>query len=178
MIEIAAPLYLSAVSRLHGSNEAVLKPLKAAIYSAPYAILVFLFTDIWLALAVWGVSGACKNIGTAEGFRNKTRDNWLSRVSAFLCEVFSFERNSVYGDWVYNNLKGILIVILPSLIIAPHSPHRAASIFIFGATGYPFAYWLGFYLWCYVPYLRNRYDSYVPVAEWLSGLFAGIGFVV
>lgn len=179
LIEYTIPLYLAATSRLHGSNSPTPKILEAGLYAVPYCVLVYLVSgNPYLSIAALVASGAAKNIGTREGFRGYTKDNWLSKVSCFLVEKLDKERNSVWGDVIYNTLKGALIVALPAVIIAFYNPVTATAIYLSGMIGNALGYELAYYLRQRIPYLQGKYKTYIPVGEWMTGFFAGLGFLL
>jgi hypothetical protein len=177
MIEFLVPVYLAATSRLHGSNSPTPKILEAALYAAPYAVLVYIVSgNLYLLVAALCAVSAAKNIGTREGFRGYTSDNWLSKVSSFLTEKLGKERNSEFGDAVYNGLKGSLITAFPAACLAFYKPELAAAIFVAGAIGYPISYYVSYYIRQALPD-RYKPSSYTVIAEAMSGFLSGLGFL-
>ena len=177
MIEYCIPFYLAATSRLHGSNSPTPKILEAFLYAAPYGYYSWQYAGVLAGILSISLAAAAKNIGTREGFRGYTSDNWLSRVSSFLTEKLGRERNSEFGDAVYNGLKGSLITACPAVSLAIYKPELAAAIFVSGAIGYPLGYYVSYYIRQALPD-RYKPSSYTVIGERMSGFLSGLGFLI
>lgn len=182
MIEYLAIPYLAAASRLHGSSGLPPKVIKAVIYAAPYTVLCWTLSEgniaHFAAVLVLILTALSKNIGTAEGFRGVTRDNWLSAITNKIVTLAGGMRDSVAGDIVYNSCKGSLIAApLAVFLVVFAAYYQAAAIFLSGMIGYPLAYELAYYVRQRLPE-RLKPSSYVVIAEVLSGAFCGLGFLV
>lgn len=166
---IGIPIYLSVVSRLHGSAVALPKFVKGLLYSVPYAASVYitygqsnaayLFTFV---TALWVM--AFKNTSTEDGFQGEGRINPLSRMATPVALLFNIQRNSKAYDFIYWMFKGGLTSLLPALLI------MNPWIFLTSLLGYALAYRIGY--------------SFLPLAyattcgELLGGLISGVGFLI
>jgi len=178
MIEYLTPLYLSAVSRWHGSAIPTPKLLEGAMYAAPYAVLsgyhmahngASMLTIVTITVACLAATTAAKNTGHADGFKDYVRDNAISKYVVFLSGLFGIKRDSQAYDALFFGVKGFLIAAFTAIIAAYFAEYKqAAALLLSGAIGYPLAYWIGFN---FMPKKKQTMTG-----ELLSGFFAGFGF--